>query len=68
MPIKKIQNYAKMRVRELPLCMSGWEMLTAHREALNEQIRQLQEHMTKLAGKIDFYRQEIERTSKIIRT
>ena len=39
-------------------------MLTAHREALNEQIRQLQEHMTKLAGKIDFYRQEIERTSK----
>ena len=54
--------------RELPLCMSGWEMLTAHREALNEQIRQLQEHMAKLDDKIDFYRQEIERTSKIIRT
>lgn len=40
------------------------EMLTAHRESLNEQIKQLQEHMTKLDDKIDFYRQEIDRTSK----
>ena len=64
MPIKEIQHYAKLRAAGPPTLCERMEMLTAHREALNEQIRQLQEHMTKLDDKIDFYRQEIDRTSK----
>ena len=64
MPIKKIQHYAKLRAAGIPTLYERMEMLIAHREALNEQIRQLQEHRTKLDDKIDFYRQEIERISK----
>ncbi len=64
MPIKEIQHYAKLRAAGDPTLCERMEMLTAHREALNEQIRQLQEHMAKLDDKIDFYRQEIDRTSK----
>ena len=66
MPIKEIQHYAKLRAEGDPTLRERMEMLTAHREALNEQIRQLQEHLTKLDDKIDFYRQEIDRTSKNI--
>lgn len=66
MPIKEIQHYAKLRAAGDPTLCERMEMLTAHREALNEQIRQLQEHMAKLDDKIDFYRQEIDRTSKNI--
>jgi len=40
------------------------ELLIAHKKALGEQIERLQEHMAKLDGKIDFYRQEIECLSK----
>ena len=64
MPIKEIQHYAKLRAAGDPTLRERMEMLTVHREALNEQIRQLQEHMAKLDDKIDFYRQEIDRTSK----
>ena len=56
MPIKEIQHYAKLRAAGDPTLCERMEMLTAHREALNEQIRQLQEHMAKLDDKIDFYR------------
>lgn len=62
MPIKEIQHYAKLRAAGTSTLHERLDMLTAHREALNAQIRQLQEHMTKLDDKIDFYRQEIERT------
>ena len=62
MPIKEIQHYAKLRAVGTSTLQERLDMLTAHREALNAQIRQLQEHMTKLDDKIDFYRQEIERT------
>ena len=34
-------------------------MLVQHRQALNEQIMQLQEHRDRLDEKIDFYRNEI---------
>lgn len=40
------------------------ELLTAHREALCGQIRQLQEHLENLDGKIDFYRREIARAAE----
>ena len=36
------------------------EMLIQHRQSLDEQIRQLQEHEAMLDEKIAFYRQEIE--------
>lgn len=64
MPIKEIQHYAKLRAAGTPTLHERMEMLTAHREALNEQIKHLQEHMAKLDDKIDFYRQEIEGISK----
>ncbi len=64
MPIKEIQHYAKLRAAGNTTLHERMEMLIAHREALNEQIKQLQEHMTKLDNKIAFYRQEIDSTSK----
>lgn len=60
MPIKEIQKYAQLRAEgdaTLPLRM---EMLMQHRQSLNEQIKQLQEHEAKLDEKIAFYQQEIE--------
>lgn len=63
MPIKEIQRYAKLRAKGDLTLNERMEMLTVHRESLNEQIKALQEHMAKLDDKIDFYRQEIERTS-----
>lgn len=64
MPIKEIQHYAELRAKGEPTLSARMEMLISHRQALNEQINQLQEHMEKLDEKIDFYRQEIERTAK----
>ena len=63
MPIKEIQRYAELRAKGDLTLNERMEMLTVHREPLNEQIKALQEHMAKLDDKIDFYRQEIERTS-----
>ena len=63
MPIKEIQCYAELRAKGDITLNERMEMLTVHRESLNEQIKALQEHMAKLDDKIDFYRQEIERTS-----
>ena len=63
MPIKEIQRYAELRAKGNLTLNERMEMLTVHRESLNEQIKALQEHMAKLDDKIDFYRQEIERTS-----
>ena len=64
MPIKEIQHYAELRAAGDPTLNERMEMLIVHREFLNEQIKVLQEHMAKLDDKIDFYRHEIERTSK----
>ena len=65
MPIKDIQRYAELRAEGDLTLNERMEMLTVHRESLNKQIKVLQEHMAKLDDKIDFYRQEIERTSKV---
>lgn len=64
MPIKEVQRYAELRAEGELTLNERMEMLTVHRESLNEQIKVLQEHMAKLDDKIDFYHQEIERTSK----
>ena len=64
MPIKEIQLYAELRAKGETTLSARMELLISHRKALNEQINQLQEHMGKLDKKIEFYRQEIERTTK----
>ena len=64
MPIKEIRYYAELRAKGDLTLNERMEMLIIHRESLNEQIKVLQEHMAKLDDKIDFYRHEIERTSK----
>lgn len=64
MPIKEIRRYAELRAEGNPTMQERMEMLSAHREALQKQIRQLRENMAKLDSKIEFYRTEIERISK----
>ena len=59
MPIKEIRRYAELRAKGEPTLSARMEMLISHREALGEQINQLQEHMNKLDEKIEFYRREI---------
>ena len=64
MPIKEIRHYAKLRADGDPTLSERMEMLVQHRQALNEQIAQLQEHKIKLDEKIEFYKKEIERVQK----
>ena len=64
MPIKEIRHYAKLRADGNPTLSERMEMLVQHRQALNEQIAQLQEHKIKLDEKIEFYKKEIERVQK----
>ncbi len=63
MPIKEIKHYAELRATGDPTLSERMEMLVQHRQALNDQIAQLQEHKTKLDEKIEFYRNEIERVN-----
>ena len=60
MPIKEIKKYAALRAKGDVTLSERMEMLIQHRQSLNEQIRQLQEHEAMLDEKIAFYRQEIE--------
>ena len=60
MPIKEIKKYAVLRAKGDVTLSERMEMLIQHRQSLNEQIRQLQEHEAMLDEKIVFYRQEIE--------
>lgn len=64
MPIKEIKHYAKLRADGDPTLFERMEMLVQHRQALNGQIAQLQEHKIKLDEKIEFYKKEIERVNK----
>ena len=61
MPIKEIKKYAALRAKGDVTLSERMEMLIQHRQSLNEQIRQLQEHEAMLDEKIAFYRQEIEK-------
>ena len=60
MQIKEIKKYAALRGKGDVTLSERMEMLIQHRQSLNEQIRQLQEHEAMLDEKIAFYRQEIE--------
>ncbi len=63
MPIKEIKHYAELRAIGDPTLSERMEMLVQHRQALDEQIAQLQAHKIKLDEKIEFYRNEIERVN-----
>lgn len=58
MPIKEIQRYAVLRAAGDSTLTERMEMLIHHRQALKEQMMQLQEHLEKLDDKINFYQQE----------
>lgn len=60
MPIKEIKRYAELRAAGESTLSERMKMLIQHRQALNEQILQLQEHQAKLDDKIAFYRGEIK--------
>ncbi|MEY8421031.1 MerR family transcriptional regulator [Oscillospiraceae bacterium 44-5] len=60
MPIKEIKKYAALRAKGDVTLSERMEMLIQHRQSLNEQIRQLQEHEAMLDEKIAFYQREIE--------
>lgn len=62
MPIREIRHYAKLRAVGDPTLSERMEMLVQHRQALDEQIAQLQAHKIKLDEKIELYRNEIEQT------
>jgi len=55
MPIKEIQRYAELRAKGNLTLNERMEMLTVHRESLNEQIKVLQEHISKVLH-IDYVR------------
>jgi len=63
MSIKESHRYAKLRADGNPTLSERMEMLVQHRQVLNGQIGQFQEHMTKLDEKIAFYRKEIKRVN-----
>lgn len=64
MPIKKIQQYAKLRAKGSRTLAKRMKMLSAYRETLSGQIQTLQEHLARLDEKISFYRREIQRMEK----
>ena len=61
MPIKEIRRYAQLRAAGDATLKERLEILVTHRQSLNEQIRQLQEHQARLDDKIKFYQSEIQR-------
>lgn len=61
MPIKEIQEYAKLRVDGDSTMIERMEMLIKHRIALQEEIAQYNEHLNKLNDKIDYYKTEIDK-------
>lgn len=61
MPIKEINKYAKLRAMGKSTMNERMDMLIKHRFVLKEEIEKLQEHLIKLDGKIDFYKDEIDK-------
>lgn len=61
MPIKEIQKYAKLRAKGDTTMVERMEMLVRHRAVLKEEIAKLEEHLSNLDNKIDYYQTEIRR-------
>ena len=64
MPIKEIAGYAKLRAEGDATLSERMKMLIRHRRFLAAQITQMQDHMSKLNDKIDFYREKIEKADR----
>ncbi|NSB34705.1 MerR family transcriptional regulator [Clostridium saccharoperbutylacetonicum] len=60
MPIKEIQEYAKLRAIGDTTMAERMEMLIKHRTALEYEIMKANENLQKLNEKIDFYRSAID--------
>ena len=61
MPIKKIQEYAKLRADGDSTMTERMEMLIKYRIALEEEITKSNEHLKKLNDKITYYKTEIDK-------
>jgi DNA-binding transcriptional MerR regulator len=64
MPIKEIQEYAKLRADGDSTMTERMEMLIKHRITLQEEIAKSNEHLKKLNDKIDYYKAEIDKQGK----
>ena len=58
MPVKEIKKYAVQRAMGDKTLDSRMEMLIQHRENLNGQIALMQEHLSKLDEKIEYYKKK----------
>ena len=61
MPIKEIQEYAKLRADGDSTMTERMEMLIKHRIVLQEEIAKSKEHLNKLNDKINYYKTEIDK-------
>ena len=59
MPIKDIQNYARLRALGNSTMKERMNMLIAHKHSLQVKIDTFNDHMNKLNDKIQFYQNEI---------
>ena len=64
MPIKEIQKYAKLRAKGNSTLIERMKMLTKHRTVLKDEIAKLQEHLSNLDNKIEYYQAEINKHYK----
>ena len=64
MPIKEIQEYAKLRANGDSTMNERMEMLIKHRIALKEEIIKSNEHLKKLNDKINYYKTEIDKQNQ----
>ncbi len=66
MPVREIQNYAKLRAKGDTTMVDRMEMLARHRTALKEEIEKLEEHLSNLDDKISYYRAEIRKQNQSV--
>ena len=66
MPIKEIQKYAELRAQGNDTLEARMDMLVQHRAALLAEISAMQEHLSKLDDKIEYYSAEIARKQELV--
>lgn len=64
MPIKEIQSYAELRAQGDATLEARMEMLVEHRTLLVDEIAAMQENLSKLDNKIEYYQGEIAAKNK----
>lgn len=65
MPIKEIQRYAELRAQGDDTLEARMDMLVQHRATLLAEVSAMQEHLSKLDDKIDYYTAEIAKRRKL---